>query len=258
MKTLKRLQWVLLAWLLSLFGLPARGGGLNVWVEVVPGWEEVTFPQQVYFDVFALPAVPGEVVSFRAAKIAPSLAPAGPPCWCMIGPNLWPVTWAAWQGDYAEWSGWTWVNHSAYECYGAWFGFASSAEAYWPRTPTWSGTPLRFGRFAVWPDPGYWLLGLTPQWQLAGDPLALGGTWVLAGGPENLVVSYGAPVPIVVWPMRGDVNLDGDIDYADVDALILLLSDGDRADSLAVHAADCNADGEVDFDDIDSFVELLS
>jgi predicted dienelactone hydrolase len=62
-------------------------------------------------------------------------------------------------------------------------------------------------------------------------------------------------------PTRGDLNCDGMIDTADVDAFVLaLVSPAEHAaafpDCPAAHA-DCNGDGAVDTADIDAFVALI-
>jgi agmatine/peptidylarginine deiminase len=59
----------------------------------------------------------------------------------------------------------------------------------------------------------------------------------------------------------GDLNCDGDVSFADIDAFVLVLTDPAGYESqypgCYVHNADCNLDLSVDFNDIDSFVELL-
>jgi subtilisin family serine protease len=62
--------------------------------------------------------------------------------------------------------------------------------------------------------------------------------------------------------VRGDINCDGVIDFLDIDAFVLALSD--PAGYAAAYpdcnwlSADCNGDGVVDFDDVNAFVALLS
>ncbi len=61
--------------------------------------------------------------------------------------------------------------------------------------------------------------------------------------------------------VRGDINCDGVIDFMDIDAFVLALSD--PAGYAAAYpdcnwlSADCNGDGTVDFADINAFVALL-
>ncbi len=73
---------------------------------------------------------------------------------------------------------------------------------------------------------------------------------------------YGGTVSLPPGPWPGDSNCDGAINFDDIDAFVLALSD--PATYHAVYPdcdilnADCNNDGTLDFDDIDSFVALLS
>jgi hypothetical protein len=68
-------------------------------------------------------------------------------------------------------------------------------------------------------------------------------------GPIQLSVSLGTEVPSAVL---GDCDLDGDVTFEDVPAMVEVLLAG----TYSVNA-DCNEDGAVDFDDIPEFVEIL-
>ncbi|MEW6251637.1 MAG: hypothetical protein AB1716_13400 [Planctomycetota bacterium] len=60
----------------------------------------------------------------------------------------------------------------------------------------------------------------------------------------------------------GDTNCDGAVDFRDINAFVLLLSDpatyAQQFGQCVALSGDCNEDGRVDFDDIDAFVALLS
>ncbi len=77
------------------------------------------------------------------------------------------------------------------------------------------------------------------------------------GGDGNDVVLY-----TLALPQFGDLNCDGTVDFDDIDAFVLGLTD--PADYEATFGApatlkgDMNEDGRFDFDDIDPFVNLLS
>ena len=62
--------------------------------------------------------------------------------------------------------------------------------------------------------------------------------------------------------LRGDVNCDGHVDFADIDPFVLILLDpaafADRHPTCNRAAADTNVDGLINFSDIDSFVALLT
>ncbi len=54
---------------------------------------------------------------------------------------------------------------------------------------------------------------------------------------------------------RGDMNCDGLVNFADIDAFVAILSGGTPCNA---YNADVNGDGHIDFGDIDPFVALLS
>ncbi len=60
----------------------------------------------------------------------------------------------------------------------------------------------------------------------------------------------------------GDLDCDGDVDFADINPFVLALSDPVGYEALypfcQVLNGDCNQDGQVDFGDINAFVALLS
>lgn len=72
--------------------------------------------------------------------------------------------------------------------------------------------------------------------------------------PFNILV-YGLP------PQKGDLNCDGHVDFADIDAFVLALSGAAGYYSVYpmcnIALADCNCDGSIDFADIDPFVQCL-
>jgi hypothetical protein len=79
-----------------------------------------------------------------------------------------------------------------------------------------------------------------------------GGTYELTGG---FWAGTGSPFPL------GDVNCDGAVDTADIDAFVLALVNpaGYAAayPDCDIMLADCNLDGAVDTADIDAFVALI-
>jgi hypothetical protein len=69
------------------------------------------------------------------------------------------------------------------------------------------------------------------------------------------------------WPCvggleLGDLNCDGVVDFDDINAFVLALSDpggyAAQYPNCDILNGDCNADGVIDFDDINSFVAILS
>jgi len=64
-----------------------------------------------------------------------------------------------------------------------------------------------------------------------------------------------------VDPTPGDMDLDGDVDFDDIDDFVLGLNDAAQYEATygvpPALAGDTNADGDLDFDDIDNFVGLL-
>ena len=85
-----------------------------------------------------------------------------------------------------------------------------------------------------------------------------GGTWAYSGWNIDDVEIWGVAPETYV---RGDLNCDGSVDYADIDAFVLAI--GGQAAYLAQYSAchwrnaDCDLDGDVDYADIDSFVAVL-
>ncbi len=53
--------------------------------------------------------------------------------------------------------------------------------------------------------------------------------------------------------LKGDVNLDGEVDLLDVDPFVSAIGGG-----VYIPEADCNCDGEVNLLDVDPFVAILS
>lgn len=94
-----------------------------------------------------------------------------------------------------------------------------------------------------------------------GDLVALFGSTGLFidyhGGDGNDVVLY-----TQIMPQLGDLNCDGTVDFDDIEAFVLGLTDrADYETQFGVPATlkgDLNEDGRFDFDDIDPFVNLLS
>ena len=60
----------------------------------------------------------------------------------------------------------------------------------------------------------------------------------------------------------GDLNCDGSVDFFDIDAFVLAVTDAAAYAATYpdcdIMLADCNGDGEVDFFDIDAFVEVVT
>ncbi len=105
----------------------------------------------------------------------------------------------------------------------------------------------------MWSAAGGWELGATVGQHDAG-PAMSGGGWELLGGFWT--------VAAVATVLTGDLNCDGAVDFSDINAFVLALSD-----PAAYHAAypaceilagDCDSDGDVDFDDINPFIAILS
>ena len=71
------------------------------------------------------------------------------------------------------------------------------------------------------------------------------------------VNSLGAVRQIVMTStLRGDVNLDGEVNVADVNAVIDLILGGDADEDLR-HRADVDRDGEVSVADINSVIDII-
>lgn len=62
--------------------------------------------------------------------------------------------------------------------------------------------------------------------------------------------------PVTPEPVRGDVNGDGEVDVADVNAVVNILLGKVEAGSLAGNA-DLNGDGEIDVSDINAIVNII-
>ena len=56
--------------------------------------------------------------------------------------------------------------------------------------------------------------------------------------------------------MRGDVNGDGEVNIADINALIDIIM-GDEADDITLIRADVNSDGEINIADINAIIEII-
>jgi hypothetical protein len=137
--------------------------------------------------------------------------------------------------------------------------------------------PVRFDFAALYLsqlDDGvnYWITaesdavgGYDPVWAIAGEGTGSmsfkcppTGPWSPAhSGEVASVIVLGTRVSL-----RGDLNCDGALNFDDVNAFVLALSDpaGYRAayPTCGYLLADINADGAVTFDDIDPFVAILS
>ena len=95
--------------------------------------------------------------------------------------------------------------------------------------------------------------------------LALDGELVKPDGPEPLPSGDGLPGGAAVAQFsvtqRGDVNCDGSVNFRDINAFVLALTNASAY--AATYAgcpsanADSNGDGRVDFGDINPFVALL-
>ncbi len=73
--------------------------------------------------------------------------------------------------------------------------------------------------------------------------------------PQSFSFTVGA-----AWAL-GDMNCDGSVDFFDIDAFVLAVTDPAGYEAAFpdcdIMNADCNEDGSVDFFDIDSFVEII-
>jgi hypothetical protein len=69
------------------------------------------------------------------------------------------------------------------------------------------------------------------------------------------------PAATVISPL-GDLNCSGTVDFDDINAFVLALSDPDTYalvdPGCNIARAALNLDGAINFDDIDPFVEVLS
>ena len=65
---------------------------------------------------------------------------------------------------------------------------------------------------------------------------------------DNLLVTGGEGGDV----LKGDVDLNGQVEFSDIPSFIELLISGDSQDE-----ADCNCDGEVSFADIPAFIQIL-
>ncbi len=111
-------------------------------------------------------------------------------------------------------------------------------------------------------DLSWWTVDGGGQMFSTGGTFSLGGTIgqpdanavVMTGGTFELVGGFWAGVPA---GCRGDMNCDGVIDFADIDAFVAVLSGGACCDPTSFNC-DVNGDSAVNFDDIDPFVALLT
>jgi hypothetical protein len=73
---------------------------------------------------------------------------------------------------------------------------------------------------------------------------------------------YDAAGNLVHYTFEGDMDCDGDVDYDDIDALTLAITDpeeyAETYPDCVIELGDLNDDGEVDFDDIDYFSGILA
>ena len=69
--------------------------------------------------------------------------------------------------------------------------------------------------------------------------------------PENVVV-VGDGHAVEAPALKGDADMDGDVDFDDIPAFIAILQDG-----MFVAEADCDCDLDIDFDDIPAFITIL-
>jgi len=83
---------------------------------------------------------------------------------------------------------------------------------------------------------------------------------LLVGGVVG--IPLGAGFVALYEPETGDLDLDGDIDFDDIAAMVLALNSSETYEGAfglpARLAGDVDGDGDVDFDDIDGFVHLLT
>jgi hypothetical protein len=95
------------------------------------------------------------------------------------------------------------------------------------------------------------------EMSLRGRPhLLVGGYFAQAGGLDIPSLTAWGPLHL------GDTNCDGRLDFGDIDAFTLAITDpagyAFTYPSCDRNHADCNGDNEITFDDIDSFVSYLA
>ena len=73
---------------------------------------------------------------------------------------------------------------------------------------------------------------------------------------ENVFIEIGDPEPPEPQPLLGDLNLDGEVNIADLNILIdVILRGSDDADLLK--RADINKDGEINIADVNALIEII-
>ena len=114
----------------------------------------------------------------------------------------------------------------------------------------------------------YWSYDLGQHWTKNGSDLPNVNIGDLAIDTVNNTITAGtygrgawraALPPLLNY---GDLNCDGVLDAADIDAFVLALTDSAAYEAMypgcEILRADCNHDGAVDFDDVGPFVALLN
>ena len=87
----------------------------------------------------------------------------------------------------------------------------------------------------------------------ANSNLGQDGVLFVPQGGFEIEVGFAHQVTAVESVLLGDVNLDGDVTFADIPAFITVLSGGGFQAE-----ADCDESGAVDFSDIPAFIEILT
>jgi predicted outer membrane repeat protein len=226
-----------------------------------------------YGGAFGAPYEPtAPVLSLINCTIVGNRAPSGPMLDWYSGDAI--------LNNCINWNGPDWfgsgncqITYSIVE--GGWYGAGNLADdplfavpGYWDE----NGTPDYWDDDS-WVNGDYRLRPGSPGIDAGNnDALPAGVTTDLAGNPRRADdpttpdTGFGTP-PIVdmgayEYMPLGDVNCDGVINFDDINAFVLALSDP-AAYAVAFPScdrlkADCNGDGLVDFDDINAFVAVLS
>ena len=69
---------------------------------------------------------------------------------------------------------------------------------------------------------------------------------------SNVTITYFDADGVAMTALKGDADLDGDVDFADIPAFIAILQGG-----MFLAQADCDCDLDVDFADIPAFIAIL-
>ena len=115
-----------------------------------------------------------------------------------------------------------------------------------------SETGVRYIGFVAGGSVGWFSIDLGDTPNDGSDLVFTGGQFLQGGTPpgEPFGITVGAAAPD---PIKGDVNMDGTVDFLDIQPFIDVLSSGGSQAE-----ADVNCDTVVDFLDIQAFIEILA